>query len=183
MSAQLDRLAASPEVLKALQLTTLSSLGVLTGVASALYAWVIPIIQQAPDARTKVAQFETTIIKGGTYLQPTSRVLAASLTALTVLSYRNPDPLVASRWRYYALALGLLIPAAPWEIIKIFPINDILIAKGKKFEKEGGDAGKGKDEEVDELLRRWRRLHLGRIVAPGAAFLVGLWTVISEQRL
>lgn len=66
----------------------------------------------------------------------------------------------------------------------IFPINDKIAARGKQFEDdEDVNAGKGKDEEVDALLRQWQVRHVGRIVAPLSGFLVGLWSVIAEQDL
>lgn len=115
---------------------------------------------------------------------PTSRLLAGSLASLTLLFYRNPNPLIAARWKHYALAMACLVPAIPWEIQAIFPTNDRMEEIGENFEdSRTPDSGKGDNAEVDRLLLRWQRRHIVRIVCPAAAFLVTLWSVITEQSL
>jgi len=149
-----------------------------------LYVWVIPVILRARDTRTKITQFNLVIQKGFQYLQPSSRALGASLASLAVLFYYHPNSAIASRWRYYALAMAILVPTAPYEEYAIFPTNYRVADMGKELDIMGSsDFVDKRDGEVDELLKKWRRRHVGRIMAPVAALLVSIWSVVAEQRL
>lgn len=115
---------------------------------------------------------------------PTSRILSASLASLTLLFYQNPNPTVATRWRYYGLAMACLVPAIPWEIFAIFPTNDRMKEIGEGFNSPGtAGSGKGENAEVDALLVKWQRRHVVRILAPAGALLTVLWEVVTQQRL
>jgi len=146
-----------------------------------LYVWVIPVILIAPDTKTKIAQFNLVIEMGARYLQPSSRTLGALFASLAVLFYCHPDPMIASRWRDYAMAMGALVSTAPYEIYAVFPTNDKIGNMGQDLKiTQAADFGDKRDKEVDELLKKWRKRHIGRIVAPFGALLVSIWTVVTN---
>jgi len=117
------------------------------------------------------------IRRGYKYLQSTSRNLAIALLATIILTYYHPDETVAAKWKWYAAAFAVLIQAAWYEVVFIFPINDQAIAMGEMLE---GDDLWLKDSEhakLQGLIRRWRWWHFGRIVAvfvPGCLTLAAL---------
>ncbi len=131
-----------------------------------------------------VAQFSDMIAKGGRYLQPSSRILALSLATLTWLVARHPNPAVAGTWQYYAAAVALLVPVAPYEIWAIFPFNDRIKEIGANMGEKRGEALSKKDEkELRGLLRQWQLRNIGRVIMPLAAALVLLWNVVGSQSI
>lgn len=79
--------------------------------------------------------------------------------------------------------MACLVPAIPWEIFAIFPINDRMEELGKGFDDpKSGDDGTGNNEEVNRLLVKWQGRHFWRIVAPAGAFLATLWSIVDEQK-
>ena len=70
-------------------------------------------------------------------------------------------------WLPYALAIGVLVPIGPWEMLLIFPTNDKIAEMTRGLERAGKeDFGDERDEEVERLLGSWASWHVGRIVAP-----------------
>ena len=47
-----------------------------------------------------------------------------SLITTVFLTLRLPDPAQAEQWKTWALAVGIMVPVAPYEVYCIFPIND-----------------------------------------------------------
>ena len=181
-SPTLTRLATNTALLKTLQMTTIASLSIVSGIATSLYLWVIPIVLRARSTRTKISQFNHTIALGFKYLQTSSRILSACRASLAILFYNHPNPTLASRWKYYALAIGALITTAPYEIYAIFPTNDRVAKMGKELGKEKqDDFGDHRDKEVVDLLRKWQWRHVGRIASTIGALTVCLWSVVAEQ--
>lgn len=134
------------------------------------------MIRIGGSARNKIAQFQLVITLGFRYLQPSSQLLGATLLGTTYLLYSHPDAAVARLWKYYAVAAGILIPAAPWEQFLIFPTNDRILAMGEDLRSEGKEGVHeeqgGRKEELNELLTSWQRWHVGRVVLPLAAAVV-----------
>lgn len=78
--------------------------------------------------------------------------------------------------------MAILVPTAPYEEYAIFPTNYRVADMGKELDTmRSPDFGDKRDKEVDELLKKWRRRHVGRIVAPVGALLVSIWSVVAEQ--
>lgn len=128
-------------------------------------------------SRTITDQFKEVIRRGYKYLQSGSRNLSIALLATVVLTYYHPDETVAAKWKWYAAAFAVLIQAAWYEVVFIFPINDRTIAMGEKL--EGGDLwlADAEHEKLHGLIRSWRKWHFGRIVAvfvPGCLTLAAL---------
>ena len=110
-------------LLQPLEMATILTLAFTSGLSFCLSTWVIPNALLAPP-KTMTRQFLATIARGERYLQPSSRILGLCLLSVTYLTAQNPNPAVASRWRYWAACLAILVPVAPYEIFVIFPIND-----------------------------------------------------------
>ena len=124
----------------------------------------------APATSTKIKQFNLIVHLGGTYLQPTSRVLPVLLVSLTYLSYHHIDPVLQARWKHCLAAILCLVPIDPWERNLIFPTNDKLAAMGEDLAKMKKEKfGDERDAEVDVLFTKWCRWHVGRIVSPMVA--------------
>lgn len=130
----------------------------------------MPLLSHAP-AHTKTAQFNSTVHKGGLYLQPSSRILAACLASLTALEYALHGPSLRV-WGYGTVLLAVL-PVAPYEIYCIFWINERVAEVGRGLEGEGGSGKEGEggrgskdggavDGELEELIGMWRRRNWGR---------------------
>lgn len=144
------------------------------GLASCLSLWVIPIAL-LPENSTQsiVAQFNETIHRGAKFLQPSSRLLTVALVLLTILTSRHPDAAIASRWRYQAGA-GIVVAQTAWyERVYIFPINDQVKAIGEKPKFEDADRMR-----LISLLRRWQRLHWGRVLLPLASGILAFAAVL-----
>lgn len=151
----------------------------LTGIATCLHSWVIPIIRLTGPAKDKINQFRLIVTLGNRYLLTSGRIMGMTLLGTTFLLYSHPDAAVAKLWRYYAVAAGILLPVAPWEAFLIFPTNDKILAMGDRFGKESkGVASKdqsGSDKELRELITSWQRWHVGRILMPlGAAVVTAI---------
>ena len=127
-------------------------------------------------SRTITDQFKEVIRRGYKYLQSGSRNLAIAILAAAVLTYYHSDEAVAFKWKWYAAAFAVLIQAAWYEVVFIFPINDQAIAMGDKL--EGGDfwLADAEHAKLQELIRDWRWWHFGRIVA---AFVPGCLTLAA----
>jgi len=150
----------------------------LVGLATCLSLWVIPIILLADSPRTMATQFAELVGRGAQYLQPTSRLLGLSMVALTALSYRHPDPDIATKWKDYAVCSCMLVVLAPYETLLIFPINDQVEEIGSRLRKTGKGLG---DEytQLKMLLRKWQMLQTGRILMPFLAALLSLWAFVG----
>jgi Na+/melibiose symporter-like transporter len=111
-------------------------------------------------------------------LQPSSRILAASLLLTTVLTTYLPDPEHAEAWKIWAVALGILVPVAPYEVYCIFPINDRVKEIGESLEK--GREEKGMKKELEELFGKWIFRNYGRVGIPVVAGVVGWLGVVRR---
>jgi hypothetical protein len=121
-------------------------------------------------------QFKEVIRRGYKYLQSGRRNLSIARLATVVLTYYHPDESVAAKWKWYAAAFAVLVQAAWYEVVFIFPINDRAIAMGEKL--EAGDLWLAESEhaKLHGLIRSWRKWHFGRIVA---AFVPGCLTLAA----
>lgn len=180
MTAQLDSLAANRQLVRALGLTTTTSLTFLGGLSCCLSTWIIPLLQRSlPTApRETLAQFDLMIYKGFTYLQTSSRILGALLASLTFLTYRSRDPLVRGQFRFWAAALAMLVPIAPYEVYFIFPSNDRI--KEIQSELKGDEIKTEERDEVRGLLERWQWRNGIRFATPVVAGLVGMMGMLKE---
>ena len=127
-------------------------------------------------SRTITDQFKEVIRRGYKYLQSGSRNLSIALLATVVLTCYHPDESVASKWKWYAAAFAVLIQAAWYEVVFIFPINDRAIAMGDKLEGEDLWLAESEHAKLQGLIRSWRKWHFGRIVA---AFVPGCLTLAA----
>ncbi|KAG7004376.1 hypothetical protein G7Y79_00026g059600 [Physcia stellaris] len=167
-----------------LHLATIIGFAFVGGISTCLSIWIMPLLQHAsPLAR--IAQFNSTVHKGGQYLQPSSRVLSACLLTLTVLEYLA-DGWGARCWAY-ACTLLVVLPVAPYEVCCIFWINDRVAEVGRELKagneiKEKGDDGSQSavEEELEELIGMWRRRNWGRA---GPALAAGVAVAIIGSPL
>jgi hypothetical protein len=127
-------------------------------------------------SRTITDQFKEVIRRGYKYLQSGSRNLSIALLTTVVLTYYHPDENVAAKWKWYAAAFAVLIQAAWYEVVFIFPINDRAIAMGEKFEGDESWLAESEHAKLRGLIRDWRWWHFGRIVA---AFVPGCLTLAA----
>ncbi|KAF3041358.1 hypothetical protein E8E12_008231 [Didymella heteroderae] len=164
-------------LVQVLQITTATSLIFLGGLSSCLSLWLIPLISLLPPAQA-CRQFTQTVTWGFQYLQPSSRILGASLLLTTVLTSRLADAEHAQRWKLWAVALGILVPVAPYEALCIFPINDSVKRMGEQV-RSGADE-KRVAPELIRLLDRWRVRNYGRVVLPLVAGVVGWLGVVGR---
>ena len=153
----------------------------------------MPLLQHAsPPAR--IAQFNSTVHKGGLYLQSSSRILSFCLFVLTILEYLEDG--AGRRWKLYGATLLAVVSIAPYEVWCIFWINDRVAEVGRELgekgrkgsgegEKEGKGDGKGEsgekggcgavERELKELIGMWRRRNWGRALpALGAGIAVAV---------
>ena len=130
-------------------------------------------------SRSTIAQFNETIRCGGKFLQPISRILAISLGLLALLSSRHPDATISARWKYY-VAAGVVVAQTAWyEVVYIFPINDEVSAMGRVLEKNRETNLSDVDQiKLVSLLRKWQRLHWGRILLPLLSGIIGFMAVL-----
>jgi hypothetical protein len=127
-------------------------------------------------SRTIVNQFEEVIRLGYKYLQTGSRNLSVALIATIALTYYHPVKAIALKWKWYAAAALVLVQAAWYEVVFIFPINDRAIAMGDKLEGDDLWLEDSEHAKLQELIRSWRRWHFGRIIA---AFIPGCITLVA----
>jgi hypothetical protein len=127
-------------------------------------------------SRTITDQFKEVIRRGYKYLQSTSRNISILLLATISLTYYHPDEAVASKWKWYAAAFAVLIQAAWYEVVFIFPINDQAIAMGDKLEGDELWLAEAEHAKLQGLIRSWRKWHFGRILA---AFVPGCLTLAA----
>lgn len=126
-----------------------------------------------------IAQFDATISRGERYLGPGSRVMAASLICLAIVTSRHPDDAVAAQWKYHVTAGVLLAQVFWYEIIYIFPINREVRAMGAKFEgNEDRLLPEGEQRNLVSRLQKWRLLNAGRIVLPLITSCISLAAVL-----
>ncbi|KAK3684471.1 hypothetical protein LTR37_020248 [Vermiconidia calcicola] len=174
-------MSAIQTILPIFQTVVIISLAFMAGIAASLRYWVIPTIMHRENtSRNEIAQFDATIRLGEKYLMPSSRILMASLLSLGALTALHPDSAVAAKWKYHAVAGVVLIQAAWWEIVFIFPINAEVRAMGEKFFGGNGDQSlpEGEQKKLNSLLTSWNNWHVGRIVTPLLAAIISLAGVI-----
>ncbi|KAF9697653.1 hypothetical protein EKO04_004190 [Ascochyta lentis] len=162
-------------LVQALQITVATSLIFIGGLSSCLSLWIMPLTTLLPP-HLAASQFTQTVTWGSQYLQPTSRLLAASLLLTTLLTYCLPTPEHAAAWPYWAAALAVLLPVAPYEVIFIFPINERVQAIAGAL--EGGGDEKGAKRELVVLLQQWRVRNYGRVGMPVVAGVVAWCGVV-----
>lgn len=120
----------------------------------------------SPTSRSKTEQCTYIFFLGDRYLANSGRVAAVILLTLTTCYYNHPNPDLALRWRYYLATLCAAGGIGPYEILLIFPLNDVLsLEMGgelKKLKKE--NFGDRRDGELDRLLVKWCWLHSVRVL-------------------
>ncbi|KAM0711799.1 hypothetical protein Q7P35_001168 [Cladosporium inversicolor] len=134
------------------------------------------LILPTTPSHTIIEQFKEVIRQGYKYLQSGSRSIAICLLATIVLTYYHPDEAVAAKWKWYAAAFAVLIQAAWYEVVFVFPINDRANAMGEKSEGDDLWLTDSEHERLHGLIRSWRWWHFGRIVA---AFVPGCLTLAA----
>ncbi|KAF2424444.1 hypothetical protein EJ08DRAFT_566817, partial [Tothia fuscella] len=141
----------------------------LGGLSCCLSCWIIPLLRKSSSRspRSAKAQFELVIEKGFRYLQSSSRILGLALASLTYLTYKSPNARIHAQWRFWATALGILLPLAPYEIYFIFPTNCRIIDIGKELRnREKDELDGGGSEEFESLLTKWQWRNGVRFVIP-----------------
>lgn len=151
----------------------------IAGTSTALSTWVIPMILTNPSSKSAIYQFNTTVARGGRFLQPLSRFLAASFAALILLVSQHPDQSVAAHWKYWAFGTVVLVSNAPYEIIAVFPVNDRVEALGKRNRDGDGDLSEIERKELVALLRSWQKWNMGRVALVFLAGVIALWTTFD----
>jgi hypothetical protein len=146
------------------------------------YLWwqVIPaVLRPENTSRSMIAEFDETVSRGFTLLQPASRLLVVSMAALALATYCHPDAATSGQWTYH-LAAGLIIAQTAWfEIVFIFPVNDRISALKRHFvSKEDYHLPAKQQRELRELLEEWQRWQWGRVVLPLVAGVVALAVVL-----
>lgn len=87
--------------------------------------------------------------------------MMASLVFLAAVTAQLPNEEEASRWKYYLAGSVVLIQAAWYEIVFIFPINDKIKAQGEGLKEVGKeDLPKVEHEKLENLLRKWQTLYV-----------------------
>lgn len=111
------------------------------------------------------------------YLQPSSRILGASLLLTTILTSQLAGE-EGEKWRLWAMALAILVPVAPYEVYFIFPIND----RVKEIDDDinGRGASEKVEKELKRLFRKWKVRNWGRVVMPLVAGVVGWLGVVKR---
>ena len=146
------------------------------GLSSCLSLWVMPLTLLLPP-HLAVKQFNQTVLWGFRDLQPSSRILMFSLITTVFLTLRLPDPAQAEQWKTWALAVGIMVPVAPYEVYCIFPINDRVKEIGQDIEKRR-DENRFK-RELGELFTKWQFRNCVRVGLPLVAGFVG-WLAVSR---
>lgn len=72
-----------------------------------------------------------TVDRGLVVLLPLSRIVAACLAGMIILSYFRPTPAVSGKWIWHASMLVMLMVMAKFEDDHIFPVNEKLLAMGR----------------------------------------------------
>lgn len=129
-------------------------------------------------SRTIIHQFNETINRGRSYLQPSSRLLAFLLLATTTLTAYHPDANAAAEWKVYGAATFVLVQTAWWEEVFIFPINDRVAAMEGKLKGVDGAGEQKVKAELEGIVREWRWWHFGRIAAPFVAGCLTLYALL-----
>lgn len=98
---------------------------------------------------------------------------------LAVLTSRHPDEAISARWKIYAVAGAVIAQVAWYEVVFIFPINDEIVAMGRKLEgSKKADLSEAERKKLLSLLERWARLHWGRILLPLVAAIIAIQAVL-----
>ncbi|KAF2716339.1 hypothetical protein K431DRAFT_20127 [Polychaeton citri CBS 116435] len=182
MASQLELFVQAIAVLKAFAVLTLA---LIAGASYSMSLIIIPLIQKAPHTKAKTVQFASLIGKGAKYMQPTSRIMMATLTLLSALLYRNAgkeDVTAASSggvgdlpsWKGWMLAAIVVAQVAWFEVVAIFPFNDIIGDVGRKLMEKGTDGSLEAEAIVSESLEAWRRRNLVRASLPLLAAVIGM---------
>ena len=89
--------------------------------------------------------------------------------------------MVAKQFRYWVVALGMLLPIAPYEVYCIFPSNDRIKEIGRDLRTREKDELRGEEaEELDGLFTKWQWRNGIRFVTPVVASVVGLLGVLQQ---
>ena len=153
-------------------------LAFLSGLSFCLSTWVVPnIVPPGTPPKVTIRQFSATISRGGRFLQPSSRILAASLLYIFWVTLQSSDQALAGCWRYWATCLAILVPLAPYEIYFIFPINEQILRMDALL--DGSTHDVKQVEKLRDSLRKWQLRNLGRVILPLLASLVGLRSLVS----
>ena len=72
------------------------------------------------------------------------------------------------------MTIFVLVPAAPYEIYFIFPINDKIMAMNQQVEKDGEDMTKQQISELSSLLDKWAYRNFVRVALPFVAGVLGI---------
>jgi hypothetical protein len=142
------------------------------GIAAGLHHWVIPLIRIGSTSRSKIAQFQLSTALGNQYLQTSRRLTIALLLATTLLLRTHPSASVARVWTYYASALALIVPLAPYEHLVVSPVSARILQLGDELKlesKETFEDGCPRREQLNGLLTAWQRRHTGSVLMPFAA--------------
>lgn len=177
----ISQLASNRQFNQILGLTTITSLSALGGLSCCLSTWIIPLLRKSSSPSSAIAQFELTIQKGFRYLQPSSRILGAALASLTYLTHKSADAGIHAQWRFWATALAILLPVAPYEVYFIFPTNHHISDLGKKVRSGEKDELNGEQrEEFEALLTKWQWRNGVRFATPILAAVIGGLGMFSE---
>jgi hypothetical protein len=182
MSTTIQNLANNRQLVKVLGLTTITSLSFLGGISCCLSTWIIPLLRRSQSPSTAIAQFQLMIEKGFRYLQTSSRILGAALASLTFLAYSSQDSKIASQFKYWAAALAMLVPLAPYEIYFIFPSNYRIDDMGKALRKRENDELTAQEKvEFEGLLTRWQWRNGVRFLTPVIAGVIGTVGMFASE--
>lgn len=171
--SSIQQIAAHPGLLKILDTLAISSLLFIAGLSFCLSVWVIPNAFLVPPA-LQLQQFTETFTKGSKFLLPSGRLIMASLLSRTLLTIYHPDPVISKGWTIWALMSGIMILAAPFEILTIFPINDRASKLKRQVEKDRKPLSHAQEMEVSRLMTLWASRNFGRVILPLVAGLIGL---------
>lgn len=183
MSIGVRELTQNDGILHLLQIFSIIALAFLGGLSCCLSTWIIPLLRKSSSPTSAIDQFELMIEKGFLYLQTSSRLLAVTLFGLSCLTYINSNPTVQCRWRFWALALGILIPLAPYEIYFIFPSNYKITDLGRRLKAEKRDELRPEEKrELDNLLTKWQWRNGVRFTTPTIAAIIGLYGLLRQPK-
>ena len=76
------------------------------------------------------------------------------------------------------MTIFVLVPAAPYEIYFIFPINDRILKMDQRIEQDGEDLTEPQIKELASLLDKWAYRNLVRVALPFVAGVVGICNLI-----
>ena len=165
-----------PGLFRAFRILTVTSTIFISGLSFCLSTWVIPNIYLIPPAY-QAKQFTATVEKGARYLMRASRTMMFTLVLNTILTYLHPDPAIQRQWKRWAAMVCTLVPAAPYEIFAIFPINDKIMAMNKQVEKDKQELSEQQVRELKSLLQKWAARNFGRIAMPLVASIIGMYSL------